>query len=133
MITLNLDNRKQAKKEIMAYLEIECPHYLGGKPISAELVKDSSVEFIEGQKSRVLVYDVRLDNQSEAFGTIGGILYNLQQPSCNLFPKSKVDNANLAAGMHLYLEAKMRFPKFFGKGKNLEKLAIGLEIPNNLR
>jgi len=130
---LNLDNREQAEKEMRTYLKRECPHYLGATPNSIRAVADTSMELIEGQKSRVLVYDVKLTNEIEAFGTIGGILYGIQPPSCNVFPKSEIKKANLAVGMHLYIEAKMRFPKFFSKNGHLEQLAMLLEIPENLR
>lgn len=69
---LNLNNREQAEKEMQRYLRLECPHYLGGNPASVELVKDLAFTLFEGNESRVLVYDVRLDNKTEAFGTMRG-------------------------------------------------------------
>jgi rRNA processing protein Gar1 len=132
---LNLDNREETEKEMRNYLELECPHYLGSKPDSIELVQDVSIKLFEGTKrSRVLVYDVKLQNNSEAFGTLGGILYPLHSPYLNVFPKEKIKEANIAASMHLYFEASNRYKNgFFGKKENLDELAEMLEIPQELR
>ena len=133
---LDLENREQAENEIKRYLELECPHYLGSKVASVELVKDTAIKLFEGEKrSRVLVYDVKLQDTSEAFGTIGGILYPDNPPYSNVFPKSEVKDADTAASIHLYWEAINRYgnTSFFSKKENLEELAEMLELPKELR
>jgi len=133
---LDLEDREQAESEIKRYLELECPDYLGSKFVSLEFVHDVVIKLFEGEeRSRVLVYNVKLQDTSEAFGTIGGILYPHNPPYINVFPKSKVKDADTAASMHLYWEAKNRYgnTSLFSKKENLEELAEMLEIPKELR
>lgn len=133
---LNLEDREQAEKEIREYLELECPDYLGSKPAYVELVHDVAIKLFEGEeRSRVLVYDVKLQDKSEAFGTIGGILYPHHPPYSNVFPKAQVKDVDTAASMHLYWEAHNRYgnTSLFSKKENLEELAEMLEIPKELR
>ena len=133
---LDLENREEAEKEMRSYLKLECPHYLGSKPASVELVHDVAIKLFEGEeRRRVLVYDVKLQDKSEAFGTIGGILYPHQPPYSNVFPKTQVKDTNTAASMHLYWEARNRFgnTSLFSKKENLEEFAEILEIPKELR
>ncbi len=132
---LDLENKGQAKKEMRRYLELECPDYLGSKPSSVELVKDVKIKLFDGKDGRVLVYNVRLQNQQEAFGTIGGMLYPDHIPYSNVFPKTRISDADTAAKMHLYWEAQNRYGKtiFFSKKENLGELAEMLEIPKELR
>ena len=130
---LDLDNEKQAEKEMLRYLKLECPHYLGGKPISIELVRNLAFIVLEGWESRVLVYDVKLDNNSEAFGTIGGLLYPEHPLYNNVFSKEKVKDSEVAGRMHLYWEAINRYGNTLGNKDNLESLAEMLEIPRELR
>ncbi len=133
---LDLDDREESEKSMREYLELECPHYLGTKLVSLELVDDITIKlFEEGDRSRVLVYNVKLNNDSEAFGTLGGILYPAHPPYSNVFPKEKVKNPDIAASMHLYFEAINRYghASLFNTKEKLEELVDMLEIPRELR
>lgn len=132
---LDLEDAEAAEKQMRKYLEDETPGYLGAKPVSLDLVLKAAWNIIDLEKKSVaLVYDVKLDNGSEAFGTIGGLLYPDHPPYANVFPKSDVSNEELAARMHFYHEAGLRYqgPGGFDKA-SLEGLAESLEIPENLR
>ncbi|MBI2452419.1 hypothetical protein HYV50_05080 [Candidatus Pacearchaeota archaeon] len=131
---LDLDNRQEAEKAMRNYLELEAPHYFGVKLVSLELVKDVAIRLFEGQDAgRVLVYGAQLEKNTEAFGTLGGMLYPLDAPYSNVFLNADVKDADTAAGMHFYWEAINRYPKFFSDKKNLEQLAENLKIPPELR
>ncbi len=135
-MSLTIDDKEEAKRKIKEYLKWECPRYLDSKLSSVELIHDISINLFEGkEKSRVLVYDVKLQNRTEAFGTIGGILYPHHPPYSNLFPKTRVGDANTAASMHLYLEAVIRYghTNAFKNPKDLRGLVELLKIPNGLR
>lgn len=132
---LDLNNKEQAEKEIQRYLKLECPHYLGGNLVSVKLVKDLFLTLFEGNESRVLVYDVRLDNNSDVFGTIGGLLYPHHPPYSNVFSKERAKDSEVAGKMHFYWEAVNRYgnTSVFGNKDNLKQLAEMLEIPKELR
>lgn len=133
---LDLDDREKTEKEMKNYLEMECPHYFDSGFASLKLVNDIAIKLFEGEeRSRVLVYNVKLKDSLEAFGTIGGILYPVNPPYSNVFSKTNIKNANIAASMHLYSEAKIRYgcTSVFQNLKNLEELAEMLEIPKELR
>ena len=133
---LDLDDKEEAKRKMEEYLIWECPRYLDSKLASVELIHDISINLFEGkEKSRVLVYDVKLQNRTEAFGTIGGILYPHHPPYSNLFKKTKVKDANTAASMHLYLEAVIRYGQTstFKNPEDLRGLVELLKIPKGLR
>ncbi len=132
-ICLNLDDGEQVEKTLTNYLKLECPHYLKGNFISMRGICDYVFkEIIEGQDCRVLVYNVELDNQ-EAFGTIGGIMYPIHPPSCNVFPKLDVGDSKMAARLHLYWEGVNRYESFKKQEGGLKRLADTLSIPQKFR
>jgi len=132
---LDLDNREEVERAMREYLKLECPDIFGSEFSSIELVKDIAIGLFAGQeRSRVLVYDVGLQNNSEVFGTVGGILYPHHPPSTNVFPKTQIKDADMAANAHLYFEAMYRYghSSLFGGRDGLEQLAEMLEIPEEL-
>ena len=133
---LDLNKQKEVLKEMYNYLDLECLDYLGSKPVFVKLASDFRIRLFEGEeRSRVLVYDVKLENGSEAFGTIGSIAYPHLPPYSNVFPKPEIKDADIAARMHFYLEAINRYgnTSVFSKKESLEQLAEMLEIPMELR
>ena len=131
---LNLDKQKEVEKTLEEYLKLECPSYIGKKFISMKQIADYTFEIFQDLESRVLVYDVDLEEQTKAFGTIGGMLYPKNPPYSNVFANDKrIPDAVTAAKMHLYWEGINRYPNFFKKEENLDRLADSIDLPKELR
>jgi hypothetical protein len=132
-----LDDRKAVEKDLENYLRLECPYYLGSEFSSMSFSGDVRIPLFEGEEpSRVLIYDVKLANSSEAFATIGGIAYSHDVSYSNVFPRDeKIKDADIAARMHLYHEAAQRYghTSLFNTEKKLRRFADMLGLPEGLR
>ncbi len=128
--------KENLHKYLKDYLIRECPHYLKAEFKSMEYIGDFEFKIFEKIKSKVSVYNVKLGNGKEAFGTIGGIVPN--RPYSNVIPKPDISDPKSAAKYHLYWEGVNRYRKVFEKGEfkeqgGLEFLADILDIPQKMR
>lgn len=123
---------KYNKEHLRDYLIRECPHYLRAEFKSMEYIGDFEFNIFEDFKSRVSVYNVKLSNGKEAFGTIGGIIPD--KPYSNVILKPDISDPEKAAKYHLYWEGINRYRRVFEKEKGgLELLADILDIPKKMR
>ncbi len=134
-VDINLDDREKVKNFMREHL-LECKKYLGAKNVSLRLIKDIDFNLFrqvtDVRAGRVLVYDAEFDNNLEAFATIGGWTYPHDSPCANSFLKTEIQDANVAAKVHIYNEVKNFYPDF-SNSTAFGYFAGLLEIPLEFR